>query len=228
MNTISNGKPTATRYLIFDESGNLGHSGRYFVISCIDTSNYKPLSNIMKRKIGTAKQLFRELAELHENEVKAKDAYPCIKYHIAECIVKKELTISYIVADLPHVKPTLLEDKNIFYNYLMRLLIDRLISAEDNGTQICIMYDQHTTKVGSTNSLEEYLKLHLLYDKGYDITLSFKSYDSNASDAFHIQAADYVANAIYSHYEYGVSDYFNLYYPKLLIENKFPYRAFGD
>lgn len=29
------------RYLIFDESGNLGSSGRYFVIACIDTSNYK-------------------------------------------------------------------------------------------------------------------------------------------------------------------------------------------
>lgn len=33
------------RCLIFDESGNLGSSGRYFVIACIDTMNYKSLHN---------------------------------------------------------------------------------------------------------------------------------------------------------------------------------------
>ena len=39
------------RCLIFDESGNLGTSGRYFVISCIDTRNAKSLHNIMKKKL---------------------------------------------------------------------------------------------------------------------------------------------------------------------------------
>ena len=39
------------RCLIFDESGNLGSKGRYFVIACIDTTNAKELHNIIKRKI---------------------------------------------------------------------------------------------------------------------------------------------------------------------------------
>ena len=38
------------RGIIFDESGNLGKSGRYFVIACIDTVECKALHNIMKRK----------------------------------------------------------------------------------------------------------------------------------------------------------------------------------
>lgn len=42
------------RCLIFDESGNLGADGRYFVISCIDTMNAKSLHNIMKRKLKQA------------------------------------------------------------------------------------------------------------------------------------------------------------------------------
>ena len=53
----------------------------------------------MKKKLGTAKQMFQELACLHSNEIKAKDAYPCIKYHILETIARKELSISYIAAD---------------------------------------------------------------------------------------------------------------------------------
>ena len=49
------------RCLIFDESGNLGVSGRYFVISCIDTMNAKSLHNIMKRKLKQAGDKFPEL-----------------------------------------------------------------------------------------------------------------------------------------------------------------------
>jgi hypothetical protein len=62
----------------------------------------------MRAKLGKAKQLFVELASLHANEIKAKDAYPCIKYHIAETLARKDLTISYIVADLHHVEDRLL------------------------------------------------------------------------------------------------------------------------
>lgn len=85
----------------------------------------------MHKKLGIAKKMFHELSLLHSNEIKAKDAYPCIKYHILEYIAKKDLQISYIVADLNHVKPSLLTDKNILYNFLMELLIERLISDNE-------------------------------------------------------------------------------------------------
>lgn len=78
---------TNQRCIIFDESRNLGSKGRYFVIACIDTTNYKALHNIMHRKLGIAKKKFSELAKLHSHEIKAQEAYPCIKYHILECII---------------------------------------------------------------------------------------------------------------------------------------------
>ena len=215
------------RYLIIDESGNLGSSGRYFVIACIDTNNIKSLHNIMHKKLGIAKQKFPELSKLHSNEVKAKDAYPCIKYHILECIASKDVSISYIVADLKHVESNLLEDKNIFYNYLMKLLIDRIVTKRDNSRTIHIMSDNHTTKVTSTNSLSDYLKVHLIYDKGLKIKINFRFFDSDAKDAFIIQAADYVANAIYGKYEYDVSIYFNRIQPIIVKELLFPRDLFG-
>ena len=213
------------RYLIFDESGNLGSKGRYFVISCIDTENYKPLYNIMQRKILQAQNSFPCLGALHTHEIKAKDAYPCVKYHIAECIAKKDVSISYIVADLKHVKPNLLEEKNIFYNYLMKLLMEKIVTHKD--TEINVIYDNHSTKVGSVNSMDEYLKLSFIYERDFDVSLSFTSMDSNARNAYHVQAADYVANALYSHYEFHVDDYYNIYRP--LVKNKllFPLGKFG-
>ena len=101
------------RCLIFDESGNLGVSGRYFVISCIDTMNAKALHNIMKRKLKQAGDKYPELRTLHVHEIKAKDAYPCVKYHILESILSKDVTISYIVVDLHYTEKRLLKDKNI-------------------------------------------------------------------------------------------------------------------
>ena len=133
------------RYLIFDESGNLGANGRFFVIACVDTYSFKPLHNVMKRKLGIAKKIFIELGSLHAHEIKAKDAYPCIKYHIAEVLSQKDIRISYIVADLKHVSPKLLEQKNIFYNYLMRILMDHLLSKDDEVSTIHVIYDNHTT-----------------------------------------------------------------------------------
>lgn len=144
------------RYLIFDESGNLGSSGRYFIIACIDTNNYKALHNIMHKKLGLAKQKFPELSLLHSNEVKAKDAYPCIKYHILECIAKKELRISYIVADLKHVK-----------------------------------------------------------------------LDSDDKNAYIVQAADYIANALYGFYEYNDGIYYNQFKHSIDVALRFPWKLFG-
>ncbi|WP_026520177.1 DUF3800 domain-containing protein [Butyrivibrio sp. FCS006] len=214
------------RYLIFDESGNLGANVRFFVIACVDTYSFKPLHNVMKRKLGIAKKIFIELGSLHAHEIKAKDAYPCIKYHIAEVLSQKDIRISYIVADLKHVSPKLLEQKNIFYNYLMRILMDHLLSKDDEGSTIHVIYDNHTTKVGSVNSLEEYLLLHFVYDKGYNLDLKFKCMDSDSSDAYVVQAADYAANAIYSHFEYNVNTYYDLL--KLVTKHKikFPTKSF--
>lgn len=215
------------RCLIFDESGNMGSRGRYFVISCIDTFHYKSLHNIMRKKLGDAQKIFPDLALLHTNEIKAKDAYPCVKYHILESIAKKDISISYIVADLKHVKPILLKEKNIFYNYLMKLLIDRLVTSKDNGTKLNIICDNHTTKIASGNSFEEYIKLHLIYEKGYDLQLNVVYMDSNDRGAYSVQAADYIANALYGLYEYNGDIYYNQFKSSIRRALHFPYKLFG-
>lgn len=215
------------RCLIFDESGNLGNSGRYFVIACIDTLNYKSLQNMMKNKLRIAKKQFNELAKLHSNEIKAKDAYPCIKYHLLEAIAEKDISISYIVADLHHVKAHLLNEKNILYNYMMKLLIERLVSVKDNHTVLNIICDNHTTKVGSVNSFEEYIKLYLLYEREYNIDLNIIYMDSDDGHAYPVQAADYVANALYGFYEYNSKIYYDRIIKKIKYKINFPYQTFG-
>ena len=164
----------------------------------------------------------------HAHEIKAKDAYPCVKYHILECIKSKDLSISYIVVDLEHVKPSLLNDKNILYNFVMKILLDRIITTRDKGTKINILCDNKTTKITSKNSFEDYIKIHFNYEKDYDIDLNVRYIDSDAGDAFVIQAADYVANAIYVNYEYNHGIYKGVLDEKLNVVEHFPYEKFGN
>lgn len=217
----------ADRYLIFDESGNLGTSGRYFVIACVDTKNVKSLHSVMKNQLGKAKKTFPELAKNHFYEIKAKDAYPAVKYKILQSIASKDLSISYIVADLKHVAPRLLKEKNIFYNYLMRILIEKIVSAKDNKSTIAIVCDQHTTKVASANSFEDYIKIHLLYERRLDLDLSVTYLDSDSKQAFAVQAADYVANAVYGFYEHDTSTFNDAFNHVVNIKERFPYKKFG-
>ncbi len=218
---------TNQRCLIFDESGNLGSSGRYFVISCIDTKNAKALHNVMKRKLKIAKDKFPELAPLHAHEIKAKDAYPCVKYHLLECIISKDVTVSYIVVDLLHTENRLLKDKNILYNFASKLLISRLITAADEGTTVNIIFDNKTSKISSKDSLKDYIIAYLIYEQGLDVNIHFEYKDSDAGDAFIVQAADYVANALYGKYEYGDSLYSDLLEMKIKEKQHFPYKNFG-
>lgn len=215
------------RCLIFDESGNLGVSGRYFVISCIDTKNAKALHNTMKRKLKQACDKFPELKTLHAHEVKANEAYPCVKYHLLECIVSKDISISYIVVDLQHTEERLLRDKNILYNFASKILIARLITKEDEGTTVNVIFDNKTTKIASKNSLREYIIAYLVYEEGLDVNINFEYKDSDAGDAFIIQAADYVANALYSKYEFDNDIYSSLLCAKINQKQHFPYKNFG-
>lgn len=95
------------------------------------------------------------------------------------------------------------------------------------GKTINILFDNKTTKIASKNSLREYIIAYIVYEEGLDVTINFEYKDSDAGDAFIVQAADYVANAIYSKYEYNNNVYSNLLNSKINIVQHFPYKNFG-
>lgn len=77
--------------------------------------------------------------------------------YILESIVRKGVKISYIVADLQHLKRRLLKDKNIFYNYLMKVLASKIITQKDKGITLVFQCDNKDTKVKSANSFKDYI-----------------------------------------------------------------------
>jgi hypothetical protein len=210
------------RCLICDESGNLGKDGRYFIIACIDTVECKSLHNVMKNKLKQIKSAHPTLSGCG-HEIKAYGAFPSVKEQVLEAIARKNLTISYVVADKQHIEEKLIKDKNILYNYLMKLLLDKLITEADKNSKINIIRDDISTKAGSKNSFREYISIHFNYELQYNLDLNIEYKNSGSGDAYIIQAADYVANALYTQYEHNKGNYAAIIEGKQNINILFPH-----
>jgi hypothetical protein len=209
------------RTIIFDESGNMGTDGRFFVIACIDTINRKSLHNLMKKKLLAIKKQFPK-ALFDGFEHKAKDANKTSKQEILSVIAKNQYSISYIVADLKYVSAKLLDDKNILYNYLIKLLVDELIDNTFANCNLHIKLDNKSIKVKSQNSFSDYINLYLNYEKEKNLEIDVKYIDSKSGEGFVVQAADYIANALYAYYEYGNSTYYDIIKPCINIVILYP------
>ena len=82
-------------------------------------------------------------------------------------------------------------------------------------------------KCSDHNSKLLYIIADIVYEKGLDVTINFEYKDSDAGDAFIIQAADYVANGLYANYEYKNDIYKNLIKESINVVQYFPYKKFG-
>lgn len=200
--------------LFVDESGNLGTKDRYFVLALLAPQRSKRIVNFM-RKFCARNNL---------PEVKASNLSFSQKQEIFNKLCSaNDYTISYIVADKQNIdNKKLFEDKNLCYNYLFSFLVKKTIKSSPET--LCILLDNHSTKVGSINSLADYIKIKAFTQFGFQHDLQIAYTDSQHSKV--VQAADVIANAIWAHYNYGKSHFYNM----LTISEsiRFPQSKFGQ
>ena len=199
--------------LFFDESGNLGKKDRYFVIAALLPTNKKRIKNFAKKFC----------AKYNKAEIKASQlSFPSKQNLIYKLSKFQDNKIFYIVVDKYQISsPKLLENKNILFNYLFKFLVKNIVS---NAREDINMYvDEHTIKVGSLHSLQDYLKIQAYAKWGFNHNLNVIFTDSKNSKL--VQIADLSANAIYAKYNYNKSHLYN----KLNIHEsiKFPRKRFG-
>ena len=200
--------------LFVDESGNLGTKDRYFVLVMLAPQRSKRIINFMRR-FCAANNL---------REVKAAFlTFPQKQEIFNRLCSANDYTISYIVADKQNIdNKKLFEDKNLCFNYLFSFLVNKTVKSAQED--LCILLDNHSTKVGSINSLADYIKIKAYTQLGYRHNLSITYTNSEHSKV--VQAADVIANAIYAHYNYGASHFYKM----LTISEsiRFPQSKFGQ
>jgi len=86
------------------------------------------------------------------------------------------------------------------------------------------LLDNHSIKVGSINSLSDYIKIkaYTQFDYQHDLQIAY----TNSEYSKVIQAVDIIANAIWAHYNYGSSHFYNMLTISESIQ--FPQSKFGQ
>ena len=199
--------------IYIDESGDLGTGGRYFVIGALCTEDGKRIRNIIKKycaKHGIDELKNFGMSFVHKQEIALK--FKKVADH----------KIAYVCVDKTKIQsPHLRADQNLLFNYAFSYLAQQLIA---NVTQdIRFVIDNRNQKVGSKNSLSEYIRIKAYTEWSFAYNIQTEYLDSKADRL--IQAADFVAGNCYQHHHHNKSHIYNILKPEISI--KFPNAQFG-
>lgn len=210
------------KYAYLDESGNLGKSGRYFVISaivCEDKKSFYRLKRIMKKACLDFSENSMPLDEIHSTLL----SFGQKQSLLVKLETRADHEIFTLIVDKKNATKFKLPDKNLIYNYLSGLLTKRIIDKYDDD--ITLNFDSRSTKIVSRNSLVDYLRIKANIEWGYKHQLLVLQSDSK--NAYCIQVADLVSNVIYRSYRDHKDHLVNIMRPSIKIIEEFPRKDFN-
>ncbi len=210
--------------IYLDESGALNNKPkeRYFVIGALvteDDSHRRTLKNLHSR-LFVDHCLKQGFVELHASRL----SFPT-KQDILNRLNKLGcFRLDYLVTDKNHLIPSLFQEKNICYNYLIGKLIKKCILSYHEP--VTIVLDNHSIKTNSLNSLKDYIILEARARWRFDFPIEVVMLDSKNCKG--IQLIDVVSNAVFAKYNYNADHLYNLCEPNFRHRIKFPFEKFGN
>lgn len=160
---------------------------------------------------------------MKKHEIKAGDSYPPIKEYYLRKLSAKDLDVYYVVARKSCIYSNLKEDKNLLYSYLLHFVVLK-IAKKENYDSINIILDNRSIKTKSTNSFEDYIKIKLIYELRLSCAINVKYVESSSN--YMIQVSDFIANAIWTKYEYGYTFFYDIIAEHIKYREKFPRKCF--
>ena len=119
-------------YIFLDESGDLGFNfkkkktSKFFIVTCLLVENKKPFEKIVKKTYSELKKKYkRRFGILHC--VKEK---PITRQRLLKRLNEKDCAIMTIYLNKMKVYTRLHDEKQILYNYVTNILLDRVYTKK--------------------------------------------------------------------------------------------------
>lgn len=208
------------RVLFIDESGDLGWtfnapygnggSSRYLTIAMILCPRDK--TKIINR---FARDMRIKLGLNSGHEIKGS-AIPIInKELIANGMLKilndnSDINLLSITTYKQNVMPHIRSDSNKLYNYMIRWCAGKLMA---NFVSVELCRDEKGIKVKSGNALVDYIQTELWFTHKSQVIVTDNPVISHNN--YNIQCVDWMAHAVWNHYERQNSLMYNILKPKL-------------
>jgi len=208
-------------YIFLDESGDLGFNfkkrktSKIFVVTCLFTENKRPIEKIVKKTHSELRKKYkRKFGILHC--VKEK---PITRQRLLKRLNEKDCIIMTIYLNKKKVYTKLKDEKQVLYNYVTNILLDRIYSKKviviPIKDKVELIASRRETNKFLNENFENYLNRQVENRHKTDIKISIKI----PSEEKILQAVDFVSWAIFRKYEYGDDSYYNIIKNKIVEEN---------
>ena len=219
--------------LYIDECGNLGSGmGRYFLICALEVDS--TIKSSISKRSGRVICRFKEKYNISKNkELKGSGLSDDRRNELIDKILYKGIKIRYIVLDLKQTTMLLkkADDKNACFNYLVQLIVKKIIQDQPNIEKINLFLDNRSVKIGNRLSLKPYLYnklvLEQLETKDNVKRIEFNITYLESESCYLIQWADIISNSLYKKYNSNNDTFYRKVSPYIIFESKFPSRKFG-
>lgn len=206
------------KYIFLDESGDLGFNpkkknSKYFIVTILFTSDKRPLEKIAKKIHGNLRKSVKKVSGGVLHAVKEK---PATRKRVLRSVANKECNIMLIWLDKSKVYSNLQNEKHILYNYVVNILLDRIMSRKyiDKGKPIILVAAKRETSKFLNLNFKKYLQSQLKDNHDLDLNIEIKYPGQEKA----LQIVDFISWSVFRKYETGDDTYYIIIKPKIKEE----------
>ncbi|MBU1045579.1 DUF3800 domain-containing protein [Patescibacteria group bacterium] len=207
-------------YIFLDESGDLGFNfkkkgtSKFFIVTFLFIEGSKnPIEKIVKKTHSELKKkLKRRVGILHSVNEK-----PITRQRLLKRLSKKDCVIMAVCLNKQRVFTKLQDEKQVLYNYVTNILLDRIYTKKiiPTNKEIELMASRRETNKFLNENFKDYLNRQIKDVHEGIIKISIKTPAEEKS----LQAVDFISWAIFRKYEKRDNDYYNIIKNKIIEEN---------
>ena len=209
-------------YIFLDENGDLGFNfnkkktTKYFLITLLLVKNKRPIEKLVRNiHKGLRKKYKMRDGMLHACK---EEPITCLRFY--KKVITKDCQVMVIYLNKKKVYAKLRNQKTFLYNYVVNILLDRIITKRlinKNENIILIASRRETNKFLNLN-FKSYLEKQTKNNHKLNINIQIKTPFEEKS----LQAVDMLSWALFRKYEYRDDSYYNILKAKDLIIEENP------
>ena len=210
-------------YIFLDESGDLGFdfskkkTSKYFIISFLFIENKKEKKATDKIIKKIFKGFSKKEIKFHPNTLHAYKEKPKTRNRVFNLLNEREISIITIYLNKNKVYTQLQDEKQVLYNYVTNILLDRVYTKKlvPLDEKIYLIASRRETNKFLNDNFKNYLAQQTKNNHNVDIEIQIKTpYEEKC-----LQIIDFICWAIYRKYEHYDESYYNLFKKQIVEEN---------
>lgn len=207
------------QYIFLDESGDLGfnskkQSSKFFIITILFSPDKKLIEKLVKK---THAELRKKVKRLSGGVLHAVKESPTTRKRLLTRLGELDCKVMIIYLNKSKVYTKLQDEKDILYNYVVNILLDRIMTKGhiDKYQPIILVAAKRETNKFLNSNFKNYLESQLKTNHRLDLTVTVKFPNEEKS----LQVVDFASWAIFRKFEFKDEEYYKLIKPIIYEES---------